>query len=113
MGMPKSMVQEQFDMSVSAQQRLYNNATARGWNPTKSLRVAEEHVVDSPRSGRPVTVTLAAKEQVLESVRKDRAGREKSTDVLAYEAAISRSSAHRILKDAVLMWVKPTTKLGL
>jgi Transposase len=56
---------------------------------------------------------LSTEQQLLESVKLDRLGREKSSEVLAYECGISRSSALRILHKYSLSNVKPTRKPGL
>ena len=47
------------------------------------------------------------------NVRGSRSGREKSSEVLAYEAGISHASALRILRRNNIHNVKPTTKCGL
>ena len=75
--------------------------------------IVDEHVAERPRPGRPRSVTPEVEEKILNSVRKDRAGREKSTEYLAYEAGISRSSCHRVLKRHGFNKVKPTVKPGL
>jgi transposase len=46
-------------------------------------------------------------------VRVNRAGREKSSEVLAYELGISYSSVLRMLHKEGMTNVKPTTKPGL
>lgn len=56
---------------------------------------------------------MTTEQQLLESVKFDRSGREKSSEVLAYECGISRSSALRILHKYGLSNVKPTRKPGL
>lgn len=73
----------------------------------------DEHVADKPRPGRPKSVTPEVEEKILESVRKNRAGREKTLEFLAYEAGISRSACHRVLKEHGFNKVKPTWKPGL
>jgi hypothetical protein len=50
---------------------------------------------------------------LLNSVKIDRAGREKSSEVLAYKNGIGRSSALRILHNSSLSNVKPIRKPGL
>lgn len=56
---------------------------------------------------------MGTEQQLLDSVRADRAGREKSSEVLAYECGISRSSALRILHKYGLANAKLTRKPGL
>jgi transposase len=70
-------------------------------------------VVDGPRSGRPKEITIETEQCLLNSVRANRAGREKSSEVLAYECGISSVSALRILHKYGLNSVKPTQKPGL
>jgi transposase len=69
-------------------------------------------VANAARSGRPKEIS-EEKEEILSAVRSDRSGREKSSEVLAYEAGINRSSALRILHKHGLHNVKPTTKPSL
>ena len=52
-------------------------------------------------------------QEVLTIVRQDRAGREKSSEVISYEADISFTSVLRILHKHNLSSVKPTRKPGL
>ena len=70
-------------------------------------------MVDGERSGRPREIGPEVAEALLTSVRENRADREKSSEVLAYEQGISCRSALRILKKYGLHSVKPTTKPGL
>ena len=70
-------------------------------------------MIDGERSGRPKEITEEMEQGLLVSVRSDRSGREKSSEVLAYEAGISYRSALRILKKHGFHRVKPTIKPGL
>lgn len=88
-------------------------AKARGFDPKINPRILEQYVTDAPRSGRPKEITPTIEQSLIESVTKDRAGREKSAEYLAYEAGISHSSALRILKKNNLSAVKPSWKPGL
>jgi Transposase len=58
-------------------------------------------------------MTSTAEQQLIDNVKADRAGREKSTEVLAYEYKTSRSTAVRTLHKHGLSSVKPTRKPGL
>ena len=75
--------------------------------------IVDEYVADKPQPGRPKTVNPEIEEKILDSVRKDRTGREKPTEYLAFEAGISRSPCHRVLKRHGFNKVKPTMKPGL
>jgi transposase len=97
----------------STQANIKTRAYARGFCPEQDPRILECHVEDSPRSGRPKEISAATEQRLLDSIKIDRAGREKSSEVLAYENAISRSSALRILHSSGLSNVKPTRKPGL
>ena len=58
-------------------------------------------------------MTKEDEEKVLATVRKDSAGREKSSEVLGYETGWSSATILRILKKYGLKNVKPTRKPGL
>jgi Transposase len=97
----------------SAQVKIRKKAFERGFQPDQDPRIFERYVEDGARSGRPKTITPAIEQQLLDTVRADRAGREKSSEVLAYESGISCASALRILHKHGLSSVKPTRKPGL
>jgi hypothetical protein len=87
----------------------------RGYNPnqTGSLRLEARYIEDGKRSGRPKEICEATEQAILTSVTKDRNGREKSSEILAYEAGISHSSVLRILHKHGLVIAKPSWKPGL
>jgi hypothetical protein len=95
------------------QSYIKKRAFDRGFNPDEDPRILESYVVDGDRSGRPKEISVEKEERLLSAVRKDRSGREKSSEVLAYESDMSYSSALRILYKYGLSCVKPTTKPGL
>ncbi|KAF7179335.1 hypothetical protein CNMCM7691_008268 [Aspergillus felis] len=88
-------------------------ARERGYNPEIDPRILPEYVEDGKRTGRPKEITKATEQAILESIGKDRNGREKSSEILAFEAGISYSSVLRILKRHGYKAVKQTTKPGL
>lgn len=100
-------------MPERSAQRLKKKAYERGFRPEEDPRILEAYVEDGKKSGRPKTITEAVEQRLLANVREDRSGREKSSEVLAYEVNISRASALRILKKHGLTCVIPTRKLGL
>ncbi|CBF73616.1 predicted protein [Aspergillus nidulans FGSC A4] len=59
----------------------------RGYNPAQCMRVKLEYVEDGKRSGRPKDISEATDMAVLASVKQDRNRREKSSEILAFEAA--------------------------
>ena len=73
-------------------QRAIKKAQDRGYNPDEDPRILESYVVDDVRPGRPRVISEDQKEELLSMVRVNRAGREKSSEVLAYELDISYSS---------------------
>ncbi|KAI7978398.1 hypothetical protein EIK77_007679 [Talaromyces pinophilus] len=98
------------------QNSVYNivkRAREHGYDPTVNPRIEHEHVANKERSGRPKVVTEAIEASIIASITKDRAGREKSAEYLAYEAGISESSVLRLLKSKSFKKFKPTMKPGL
>ena len=65
-------------------------------------RIYDYYVEDGKSTGRPKEISVATEEQLLQSVRADQAGREKSSEVLAYECGISCASALRALNELAL-----------
>jgi hypothetical protein len=65
--------------------RLKKKAIARGFDPTKDLRVEEWYIDDAKSPGPCRTATnTAMEEKVVKLIEKNRAGREKSAEVLAF-----------------------------
>lgn len=75
--------------------------------------VIDEYVKPTPPPGRPKTVTVEHKEQVINSITRDRADREQSCDYIAFQNGLSKSAVHRLVKEAKYSKVKPTIKPGL
>jgi transposase len=86
-------------------------ARERGFNPEADKRILIEYVQDSQHSGRP-KIGESKKEAILETIQKDRSGREKSCEMLAFDVFISPVSAWRIIQQNGFASVKPTTKPG-
>ncbi|KAL3704224.1 hypothetical protein TMatcc_009915 [Talaromyces marneffei ATCC 18224] len=93
--------------------QIVQRAKEHGYDPTVNPRIEHEHVANNTRSGRPKVVTEAIEASIIASITKDRAGREKSAEYLAYEAGISESSVLRLLKLNSFNKCKPTVKPGL
>jgi hypothetical protein len=68
---------------------------------------------DAKRSSQPKEIIPEKERAIIESVSKDRNGREKSSEILAYEVGISHSSVIRILKRNGFVIAKPSWKPGL
>ena len=109
---PNSYIQETCHVSKSTVKRVYQRALSRGFQA--SGPVLSQHVKDGPRSGRPQKQETY-KDEVVEKVRKDRYGREKSCEQIAFEleGKISATTVWRILRAAGMRKTKPTRKPGL
>jgi hypothetical protein len=94
--------------------RIETEAKDKGWNFERDkLHIPPEHLVDKPRSGRPNTAINGENtKRIIEIISKDRAGKEKSAEILGYELRVSRQSICRIMRAAGYK-VKYTTKSGL
>jgi transposase len=112
-GFKAPYIKEKTGVSERSQRNIRKRAYDRGFRPEQDPRILELYVADAPRSGRPKEILKEKEEEVLLAVRSDRSGREKSSEVLAYEQGISYTSALRILRKHGLSCVKLTTKPGL
>jgi transposase len=106
-------IERKTGIKPSTQTYIKKKAFKRGFRPDQDPQILDFYVQDGARSGRPKEVTTEIEHAVLESVRANRAGREKSSEVLAYEQGISASSVLRLLYKHGLSNVKPTRKPGL
>ena len=79
-------------MSVRSLRYLQKKASDRGYDPSTDIRILIDYVQDGERTGRPKEISEETEEAILTSVSKDRNGREKSTEILAFEAGISHTS---------------------
>jgi hypothetical protein len=93
--------------------RIQAKAAERGYRPHEDYRILLYHVEDGKGPGRPREINCEIESRLLNLVVADRSGREKSSDILAYECGISSSSALRILHRHQFSSVKPTRKPGL
>jgi hypothetical protein len=76
-------------------------------------RIRKEHVEDGERIGRPKEISPEVEQAIIEAVTKNRCGREKSTEILAFDSGISYISVWRILRKHGFKVVKPSWKPGL
>ena len=93
--------------------RLQKQARIRGYDPEVSKKLLLSYVEDAPRSGRPPVITPQVEEAVIQAIRKDRDGREKTSFMLAAEQGISSSSVLRLLKRNNFRPCKTTKKPSL
>jgi transposase len=112
-GITIKRIMEITGLSRSTIYDLRKKARKRGYDPTVSRIILLKYVEDAPRSGRPTKATEEQKAELLDHVRKDRTGREKSTAELGELIGVSPRTAHRILRNAGLVKRKPTWKPGL
>ena len=96
-GFAAAHVKEKTGVSERSQRAIRKKAYDRGFDSDKDPRILKAYVVDGAHSGRPKEITQEQEHKILSVVRSDRSGREKSTEVLANETGMSKSSAHRIL----------------
>jgi hypothetical protein len=112
-GFSAAYIERTTGVKERAQRYIRNKAFERGFRPEEDPRILESYVIDGERSGRPKEIGEDIEEALLTSVRNNRSGREKSSEVLAFEQGISYQSALRLLRKYGLRSVKPTTKPGL
>jgi len=97
---------------------IYALAIKRGFDPAvRPLKLETKHVEDAPRSGRPSKQQQAFK-KVVNLVRRDRYGREKTCADIAGELSqdgqdILALTVWRVLRKAGFKKTKPTRKPGL
>src|SRR5947207_4517431 len=91
-------IEKKTGVSERSQRAIRKKAYDRGFRPEEDPRILESYVIDGVKSGRPKEILKDKEEALLAAVRSDRSGREKSSEVLAYEQGISQSSALRILQ---------------
>ena len=112
-GFSASVIEQKTGVKERQQRNIRKKAKERDFEPNKDPRILEAYIVDSERSGRPKEISKNQEEALLAAVRSNRVGREKSSEVLAFEQDISYSSALRILHKNGLNNIKPTTKPGI
>jgi transcriptional regulator of met regulon len=112
-GHPWHYIEKKTGITQTTQSHIKRRAYERGFRPNEDPRILDHYILDGKRSDRPKTIPSTAEIKLLENVKADRVGREKSNEVLAYDYEISCSTALRILKKYGLSNVKPTRKPGL
>ena len=74
-------------ITIKHVKNLYNEATARGWNPLSPL--LNYHVQEKPRSGAPKKITPEKELEIISAITRDCYGREKSFQALAIQCGVS------------------------
>ena len=73
--------------------RIWKKAQELGFDPKQDSRILDSYVLDKPRSGRPKGIASEKEHHSVDFVSRDRADREKSSEVLAYEVGIASISS--------------------
>ena len=113
LGFDAKFVQDQCGVPARTQKNIWKKAQSRGFDPTVDKRILDWYVQDGSRSGRPKEISAQVEANLIANVQACRAGREKSSEVLAYEASISTTSALNVLHKYGFNSVKPTRKPSL
>jgi len=106
-------------LSTRTINHIYARAIDRGFDPNIiPFQIKDEWVEDAPRSGRPTKQIEETVNSILDKVRRDRYGREKTCADLAGDLSedgidISATTVWRILREAGFQKTKPTRKPGL
>lgn len=116
-GKSTAQIAEETGLSIRTINDIYARAIKRGFEPNRPLKILPEYVEDATRSGRPRKQEVV-KEEIINKVRLDRYGREKSCTDLTGELShagfiISSITVWRVLKGAGFKKTKPTRKPGL
>ena len=112
-GLHKEYIVNRSGVSMYTVKRIIARAEAEGFNPRQDSRVLDTYILNKAIPGRRKRIDDVVEQRLIASLSVDRAGREKSSEVLAYEQSISVSSAQRILRRHGYTAVKPTRKPGL
>jgi len=94
-------------------QSFQKKARDRDYDLAESRILTQEHVEDAPRSGRPRIFTEDKEKEILDKIRVDSDGRERSSASIALDTGVSAQSVWRTLKKHDLKKRKRTTKPGL
>lgn len=92
---------------------LRKQARQRGFDPETSSQLKIEYVQDAPGKGARIQLTLEVKKAIVEAIKRDRYGREKTCQQLAEPHGLSHTTVHRFLKNTGFRSCKPTMKPGL
>ena len=112
-GIAQKIITAMTEISRYSISRLKKTARDRGYDPSESKKLLLSYVIDTPRSGRPPVITQAVEEAILEAIRKDRYGREKTSFMLAREQGLSSSTVLRVLRRNGFRPCKTTKKPSL
>jgi hypothetical protein len=112
-GFSAAIIKKKTGIKERQQRNIRKKAYKRGFRPDKDPRILKNYIIDSARLSQPKEISEDKEEALLAVIRSNHSGREKLSEVLAYEQGISYTLALRILRKHGLSCVKPTTKPGL
>jgi transposase len=106
-GSPYDYITAQTGISKRQVQYYLATAKSRGYNPEVSIILKEEYLQDGIRPGRPRKTSPEQEEALIESIKRDRYAREKTSAEFGYECNISASTVQRIFKRNNIRKLKP------
>ena len=109
-GIAIKIIEAVTQLSNSSIYRLKKQARERDYNPEISRQLKLEYVMNKSRSDRSLKVTVAVKQAILKTVRKDRDGREKSSGRISFEHELSAITILTVLKRNNMRSCKITKK---
>ena len=98
---------------ISQIYRIRRIAKNRGFDSNVSLQILDKYVTHAAKTGRRIKASIEKENEIIEFVIKDRYVREKSSDEIAYDCGLGRTTVWRILKRRNYRKMKPSSKLGL
>ena len=112
-----TQIKKTTDICARTQKEIRRKTIERGFNPNiDRFQILSEHLIDTPQSGRSASAfNPKHTRQIIEIVTKDKSGREKSREIIAFEceSSVSRQLVYRMLKISGFKKVKKSTKSGL
>src|SRR5450432_4245561 len=84
-GSPYDYITTQTGISKRQVQYYLATAKSRGYNPEVSIILKDEYLQDGTRSGRPRKVDLEEEQALIQSIKRDRYTREKTSTEFGYE----------------------------
>ena len=114
LGLSNQEIEQRTGVKKRTIHSIYNRAIKRGFDLNAEYpTILNTHVEDAPKSGRP-SIQEKKKDEVLNKVRTDRYGREKTCAYIASEVGgIGAMTVWKILHKAGFKKTKPTRKPGL
>ena len=78
-------IERKTGVSKRSQRAIRKKAYDRSFRPEEDPRILKSYIINSVRSGRPKEILENTEKALLTTVRKDRSGRKKSSEVLVYK----------------------------